>query len=185
MEGFTDVEIRRSARRRKTVSAYRDGDRLVVLLPAGLTTSTEERYVREMGEKVRAREARRRPSDVDLVDRARDLSLRHLEGRAVPTSVRWVTNQGTRWGSCTPSQGSIRLSHRLQGMPGYVQDYVLTHELVHLLVPGHGPDFHALLDRYPLRERARGYLEGWSGRDETAWDDGVEPPPDEQPDEPA
>ncbi|MBD5829487.1 M48 family metallopeptidase [Janibacter melonis] len=178
MEGFADVEIRRSARRRKTVSAHRDGERLVVLLPAGLADRVEQRYVREMGEKVLAREARRRPSDVDLVERARDLSRRHLDGRAVPTSVRWVTNQGTRWGSCTPSQGTIRLSHRLQGMPGYVQDYVLTHELVHLLVPGHGRDFYALLDRYPSCERARGYLEGWSGRDETAWDDGPEPAPE-------
>lgn len=165
MEGFSDVEIRRSRRRRKTVSAHREGDRLVLLMPAGLSARLEERYVKELGEKVLAREQRRRPSDSDLLERAARLSDRYLEGRAVPSSVRWVTNQSSRWGSCTTSERTIRLSHRLRGMPDYVIDYVLLHELVHLLVPGHGPDFHALLDRYPRVERASGYLEGWSGRD--------------------
>lgn len=165
MEGFADIEVRRSRRRRKTISAYREGDRLVLLVPAGLSARAEERYARELGAKVLAREQRRRPSDVDLLDRASRLSDRYLEGRAVPASVRWVTNQSTRWGSCTVGDRTIRLSHRLRGMPDYVVDYVLLHELVHLLVPGHGPDFHALLDRYPRCERARGYLEGWSGRD--------------------
>lgn len=165
MEGFSDVEIRRSRRRRKTVSAHREGDRLVLLMPAGLSARLEERYVKELGEKVLAREQRRRPSDSDLLERAARLSDRYLEGRAVPSNVRWVTNQSSRWGSCTTSERTIRLSHRLRGMPDYVIDYVLLHELVHLLVPGHGPDFHALLDRYPRVERASGYLEGWSGRD--------------------
>ena len=87
-------------------------------------------------------------------------SEQYLDGRASPESVRWVTNQNTRWGSCTPGEGSIRLSHRLQGMPEYVVDYVLLHELAHLLVPGHGPRFWQLLDAYPRTERARGYLEG-------------------------
>ena len=165
MEGFSDVEIRRSRRRRKTVSAHREGDRLVLLMPAGLSARLEERYVKELGEKVLAREQRRRPSDSDLLERAARLSDRYLEGRAVPSNVRWVTNQSSRWGSCTTSERTIRLSHRLRGMPDYVIDYVLLHELVHLLVPGHGQDFHALLDRYPRVERASGYLEGWSGRD--------------------
>jgi hypothetical protein len=71
-----------------------------------------------------------------------------------------VGNQGSRWGSCTPSDGTIRLSSRLQGMPPWVVDYVLLHELAHLAVPGHGPRFWALLESYPRTERARGYLEG-------------------------
>ncbi len=74
--------------------------------------------------------------------------------------MRWVTNQNTRWGSCTPSEGTIRLSHRLRTMPPWVIDYVLVHELVHLLVPGHGADFWALVARYPRTERAKGFLEG-------------------------
>jgi predicted metal-dependent hydrolase len=154
------VEVVRSPRRRKTVSAYRDGERTVVLLPARLTPAEERRWIAEMVAKLDARDARRRPTGGDLLVRARELSVRYLDGRAEPESVRWVDNQLKRWGSCTPVDGSIRLSRRLEGMPVWVVDYVLVHELAHLLVPGHGPRFWAWVERYPRTERARGYLEG-------------------------
>jgi predicted metal-dependent hydrolase len=154
------VEVVRSPRRRKTVSAYRDGERTVVLLPARLTAAEERRWIAEMVAKLDARDARRRPSDGALLARARELSVRYLDGRAEPVSVRWVDNQFKRWGSCTPADGAIRLSRRLEGMPPWVVDYVLVHELAHLLVPGHEPRFWAWVERYPRTERARGYLEG-------------------------
>ena len=72
--------------------------------------------------------------------------------------MRWVGNQRSRWGSCSPGDRSIRLSARLQGMPTWVVDYVLVHELAHLAVPDHSPAFWRLVDRYPLSERARGFL---------------------------
>lgn len=157
-----NLDIRRSARRRRTVSAYRDGDRTVILLPARLSKAEERKWVALMLERLEKQDAKLRPSDSELLARARELSTRYLEGRARPRSVRWVANQGARWGSCTPVDGSIRLSNRLQGMPGWVVDYVLVHELAHLLVPGHGPDFWAEVERFPRTERARGYLEGVS-----------------------
>ena len=156
------VEVRRSARRRRTVSAYRDGDRTVVLVPARLTRAEERQWVEVMLERLASQESRLRPSDQQLLSRARELSARHLDGRARPGSVRWAGNQGSRWGSCTPADASIRLSTRLQGMPAWVVDYVLLHELAHLLVPGHGADFWALVASHPRTERARGYLEGVS-----------------------
>lgn len=154
------VEVRRSARRSRTVSAYREGDRTVVLIPARMSLAEEQRWVAQMLEKLAAQESRRVLGDDALAARARELSAAHLGGRARPRQVRWVTNQNSRWGSCTPGEGTIRLSHRLQGMPEYVIDYVLLHELAHLLVPDHGPGFWALLEAYPRTERARGYLEG-------------------------
>ncbi|MFG3380919.1 M48 family metallopeptidase [Streptomyces sp. NPDC047999] len=154
------VEVRRSSRRSRTVSAYREGDRTVVLIPARMSEAEEERWVGVMLKKLEAQESRRALGDTDLAERAERLSRQYYQGRARPTSVRWVTNQNARWGSCTPAEGSIRLSHRLQGMPEYVLDYVLLHELAHLLVPGHGPRFWKLLEAYPRTERARGYLEG-------------------------
>ncbi|WP_323378848.1 M48 metallopeptidase family protein [Streptomyces smaragdinus] len=154
------VEVRRSARRRRTVSAYRDGDRTVVLIPARMSEAEEQRWVEVMLDKLQAQERKRMLGDAELAVRAGQLADQFLGGRARPSSVRWVTNQNTRWGSCTPAEGSIRLSHRLQGMPEYVVDYVLVHELAHLLVPGHGPRFWKLLEAYPKTERARGYLEG-------------------------
>jgi len=171
-----DVEIRRSARRRRTVSARREGERIIVMVPAGLSAAEEQRWVETMVGKLE-RSARRTPrgrSDAELTDRARRLSAAYLEGRAQPTSVRWVGNQERRWGSCTPSTGQIRLSDRLAGMPEYVVDYVLVHELAHLLEHGHGPAFWALVDRYPRTERARGFLDGIclaAGLDMTAPDE--------------
>ena len=154
------VEVRRSARRRRTVSAYRDGDRTVVLVPSRLSAAEEERWVAHMLERLAAQERRRRPSEAGLLERAGELSRRWLDGRAEPATVRWSPHQDRRWGSCTPATRSIRLSTRLQGMPPWVVDYVLVHELAHLLVEGHGPAFWALVERYPRCERARGYLEG-------------------------
>jgi predicted metal-dependent hydrolase len=142
------------------VSAYRDGDRTVVLIPARMTRAEERQWVQVMVERLSALEQRRRPTDAGLLRRAKDLSARYLEGRAEPSSVRWVSNQSARWGSCTPSDRSIRLSTRLRGMPAYVVDYVIIHELAHLLVAGHGTDFWQLLKAYPKTERARGYLDG-------------------------
>lgn len=156
-----EVEIRRSTRRRRTVQARREGDRLVVLMPAGLDQAEEQRIVDSLVTKIERSDQRRNLSDDDLMSRSAELSRTYLEGRARPTSVRWVTNQSTRWGSCTAATGEIRISHLVRGMPSWVVDYVLLHELVHLVVPGgHPPEFWELVARHPRAERARGFLEG-------------------------
>jgi predicted metal-dependent hydrolase len=156
------VEVRRSARRRRTVSAYRDGERIVVLIPARFTAAEEQDWVTRMVARV-DRPGRRRPTgDAALLRRARDLSAQYLDAAASPASVRWVPPMRTRWASCTPADRTIRLSRRLQEMPTWVSDYVLVHELAHLLEPGHGPHFWRLVERYPRVERARGYLDGVS-----------------------
>jgi predicted metal-dependent hydrolase len=154
------VEVRRSGRRRRTVSAYREDDRIVVLIPARMSREEEKHWVAAMVERLERQERRRRPSHTSLERRARELSRRFLDDAATPASVRWVDNQRSRWGSCTPVDRTVRLSSRLQGMPEWVIDYVLLHELAHLIEPGHGKRFWALLERYPRTERARGYLEG-------------------------
>jgi predicted metal-dependent hydrolase len=69
-----------------------------------------------------------------------------------------VANQDARWGSCTTNQGTIRLSDRLADAPAWVRDYVIIHELAHLIRPDHSPAFWRLVRRYKLTERARGYL---------------------------
>lgn len=154
------VEVRRSSRRRRTVTAYRDGPRTVVLIPARMSRSEERHWVAAMLERLDAQERRRRPTDTALLARGQDLCRRYLDGAVEPTSVRWVRNQGSRWGSCTLADRTIRLSHRLQGMPAWVVDYVLLHECAHLIEPTHDQRFWDLVGRYPRMERARGYLEG-------------------------
>ncbi len=156
------VEVRRSRRRARTVTAWREDGRTIVAIPARFTRAQETEWVGRMVERLAAQEKRRRPSDDELLSRAADLSARYLRGRAVPSSVRWSSQQGRRWGSCTPTDGTIRLSDRMRGMPRWVTDYVLLHELTHLLHPGHGPGFWAELATYPHTERARGFLEGYA-----------------------
>lgn len=169
------VEVRRSARRRRTVSAYRDGDRVVVMIPATMSKKDEASWVARMVDRLDRAEARKRPSDDQLMARARQLDDEFFGGLATPDSVRWVANQRSRWGSCTPGDRSIRLSVRLQGMPRWVIDYVLVHELAHLLEPAHDARFWAWVDRYPRAERAKGYLIGWSAAAD------MEPPDDGDP----
>jgi predicted metal-dependent hydrolase len=158
----TEVEVRRSKRRRRTVSAYRDGDRIVVLIPASMSRKQEAEWVDAMVARLERSERRKRGSDQQLLKRARQLSDEYLGGLAQPDSVRWVSNQTTRWGSCTPGDRAIRLSERLQGMPSWVADYVLVHELAHLLEHGHNESFWGWVDRFPHAEKAKGYLQGYS-----------------------
>lgn len=154
------VEVRRSTRRRRTVSAYRSGDRVVVLLPARLAPAEEQRWVDTMVGRLVRREARVRPGDTALERRALELSRRYLDGTATPASVRWTDRQNSRWGSCTPADRTIRISSRLRGVPAWVLDYVLVHELAHLREASHDKRFWAMVDRYPRAGRAQGFLEG-------------------------
>jgi predicted metal-dependent hydrolase len=173
LRAATNVEVRRSARRRRTISAYREGDRTIVLLPARMSRAEEARWVDVMLERLEKQErrsaGRAARGDADLGKRAEELSRQFLGGVPKPASVRWVSNQGSRWGSCTPVDGTIRLSDRMATMPSWVIDYVLVHELAHLIEFGHGPRFHLLVDAFPKAERARGYLlgvidgAGWAG----------------------
>ena len=155
-----DVEVRRSRRRRRTVSAYRDGGRTVVLIPASFSAAEERSWVERMLARLERSERRQGSTDADLAARAHRLSERYLGGHARPDTVRWVSTMDKRWGSCTPADGSIRISDRLREVPGYVLDYVVLHELAHLLVHGHGRAFWQLLASYPRLDRARGFLDG-------------------------
>ena len=154
------VEVRRSRRRKRTVSAYRRDGVVIVMIPDRFTRAEEAEWVTTMVERLARTEQRRRRTDDQLMVRSSTLSQQYLDGRARPTSVRWVANMTTRWGSCTTTTGEIRLSDRLQPFPAWVVDYVLVHELAHLIEPDHGPRFWQWVDRYPRAERAKGYLEG-------------------------
>lgn len=125
----------------------------MVRLPAGLDVDEERYWVDKVTTKALGG---RSADDAAIADRARRLSSTYGLPRA--SSISFVTNQTAQWGSCTPSTGKIRLSSRLSKMPKWVVDYVIVHELCHLSEPNHGPAFWALVGRYPLAERARGYL---------------------------
>ena len=154
------VAVRRSRRRKRTVSAYRSDGKVIMLIPDRFTRAEESEWVTTMLERLERSEQRRKRTDEQLMRRARQLCADHLHDKVEPTSVRWVDNMTTRWASCTTTTGEIRLSDRLQPLPAWVVDYVLLHELAHLIEPSHNKRFWHWVDRYPRAERAKGYLEG-------------------------
>ena len=139
---------------------------MVVSVPAALTHEAERTLVLDMVKKLEKKIARRSEPDHDelLLGRAREMDRELFLGIAAPSSVRWVSNQNTRWGSASLRSRKIRLSDRLRSMPQYVQDYVLAHELAHLVEPrdGHGARFKAVLARYPRVHDANIFLSGVS-----------------------
>lgn len=159
-DGRPPLELRRSHRRRRTASAHTRDGVVVVQLPAGLPAAEERRLVeRLVGRVTGAARVAAVGGDAELTSRAHSLADRFLGGVRAQT-VRWSSRMQRRHGSCTPEDGTIRISCRLAGYPGYVLDYVLVHELAHLQEPNHSPEFWALVAAYPQTERARGFLDG-------------------------
>ncbi len=161
-----EIVVKRSGRRKRTISWRMEnrpeGVRVEMQVPADLSREQEAEWLGRIREQVRERlERQRRKTDGDLLERARSLGRKHLGGRLPLRSASWSSRQQRRWGSCTPDTGAIRLSTRLKDCPDWVVDYVLVHELAHLRVANHSPEFWALVNRYPLAERARGFLMGY------------------------
>lgn len=156
------IEVIRSARRTRTVSARLIDDHIQVRIPAHLSPTEERQLIDDVVAKLQRKTSSTQLSDADLKTRAEKLNDAVLEGRAQLTSIRWVTNQNKRWGSCTTATGDIRISHRLKGVPDYVLDAVIVHELVHTFITdGHSATFWSWADRVPQAERAKGFLEAW------------------------
>ena len=127
---------------------------LVVRIPAWMTTEEEQVMVNKILGRV---EEKLRCGQVPLESRARELAARF--GLPEPRSISWSSRQRLRWGSCTSASGDIRISTRLADAPGWVLDHVIVHELAHLVVADHSPEFQALVNRNPDAERAEGYLQ--------------------------
>jgi predicted metal-dependent hydrolase len=161
ISGGAEIRVVRSSRRKRSISAYREQGAIVIQVPARLSNSKVSALIPEMVEKILTREAREKISDAELSQRAHELRARYLpEITTAPASVRWRP-MNERWGSCTTLDRTIRISDRLNGAPDYVVDYLLVHELIHLMIPDHGPQFEALLARFEASDKASAYLDGY------------------------
>ncbi|MGO2035708.1 MAG: M48 metallopeptidase family protein [Brevibacterium sp.] len=155
-----DITVRRSPRRKKTVSISKEIDTYVLRTPLRYSVEANVRSLTSLLNRLAARD---HSSAEDLERLATELSGRYFGGRLRPQSIRWVTNQNvSRWASTTTSTGDIRVSHRLQSVPRWVLETVIVHELVHLQIGEHSKEFHALADRHPRQAEAKLYLEGFS-----------------------
>ncbi len=156
-----EVEIRASARRKKTGTAHWSGTRIIVQIPARLRGRDRSIFVDDLVVRLMAQRPQLMSGDHDLEERAAELADRYLDG-VRPSSVRWSDSQRQRWASCSPDSKEIRLSSRLQQCPSWVIDAVLVHELAHLIEADHSPAFYALADRFPRQRESGLFLDGYA-----------------------
>jgi predicted metal-dependent hydrolase len=157
-----EIVVIRSTRRKRNIAAYRQGGQIIVSIPARLSKADERAIVPEMVAKIRASEAARTIDESDLATRVIELLTQWApEITERPTAVTWKRVMNERWGSCTSVDGTIRISERLQRVPGYVLDFVLFHEGIHLRFGDHGAQFQEILSRFPQEGLAQAYLDGY------------------------
>ena len=151
------VRIITSRKRRRTVAARMRSGVLELLVPAAMPVVERQHWAEVMATRLERRAERSRPTDERLHERARRLNDRHFGGRLRWSSIGFA-EMNRQWGSCTFTEGAIRIARRAASLPDWVLDHLLMHELAHLVHSDHGPEFHELENRYPLTERAKGYL---------------------------
>lgn len=153
-----EIRIVRSKKRRKTVQAREVDGKLEILAPANMSDQELEPVIGALKRRIERRKVKSKLDDKALEKRAHRLNHQYFDGLLRWESIAWVANQNKRHGSCTPGRGTIRISHRIAEMPRFVQDYIIIHELAHLVEPSHSKKFWEVVYRYPRAERARGYL---------------------------
>ncbi len=154
-----EIKIIRSPDRKKTVQAKMAGETLVVYLPLGMHREEEKKIIQKMKERMEKKKLKKQINkDEYLRKRFDEFNSRYFQGKLKINSIEFVTNQERKRGSCTPSNGTIRLSHKLLDMPKWVLDYVIMHEMTHLVHPDHSRKFWAKVCEYKYTERARGFL---------------------------
>lgn len=139
---------------------------ILVTAPLRYTEETVVAFVRERRDWI----AQQRAAQQKKRDRQRQLGERertYLNECLPPMIAHWeqvlgvkvqswhLRDMKTRWGSCTPSTGRIRFALMLAQVPLPCIEYVVLHELVHLLEPSHNQRFHALMTQYMPDWRAR------------------------------
>lgn len=162
------ISVRRSARRRKTISVRRDGTGYLLAVPASYDIGSDLEGIGRLIARIEARSARTRGSDADLHARAEALSAQYFDDGILPVSVRWSSDQRQRFASATSAHRTIRVSDRLRGVPEWVLDGVLIHELAHLREPNHSAAFRRLTARYPKTDLVEAFLDGFSFGERTA-----------------
>jgi len=155
-----EVKVIRSKRRKKTIAARLiDGEVLEIRAPQNISEKELQEAIAKLGGRLqRKRRLRAEKADTALQRRAQELNHRYFDGKLRWHSIRYVTNQKRSSGSCSPRKGTIRISDMLRDYPAWVRDYVIVHELAHLIEPNHSKRFWRLVNRYPRTERARGFL---------------------------
>ena len=164
------IEIVRSKKRRRTVGARIVGDTMQVNAPVDMPEKKLADIIEGFQKRFERRKLKKELNkEKDLNDIFERLNEKYFAGKLSVKAIEYVTNQQKKYGCCNYRAKTIRISHRLAEMPEWVRDYVVVHEMAHLIEPNHSPAFWDIAYRYKLAERARGYLmaKGMEGDDES------------------
>lgn len=152
------IKITRSKKRKKTIQSNFQNNQLTIYLPQGLSTKEEQKWISLMMKKHEKHTKRNNlNSDGLLQKRAQELNKHYFEGK-LTFAIKYVSNQQQRFGSCTPEEQTIRISDRVAALPAWVRDYILLHEMTHLVYPNHSKEFWETVNKFTYTERAKGYL---------------------------
>lgn len=162
------VKLIRSRRRTLGLEVTREGN-VIVRAPLRTSAATIDRFVRDHVdwiEKAKARQRARLEAHPEPDEARREALLRRAREElplkvtfyaqrmgVVPTGIT-ITAARTRFGSCSP-KNRLCFSWRLMDYPEEAIDYVVVHELAHIVHKNHGPQFWALVERYMPDYRAR------------------------------
>jgi predicted metal-dependent hydrolase len=154
-----EVKIIRSKRRKRTISARLIKNTLLVSAPLMISRERLDKIVADFKVKF---EKKKLKQELDrkqsLIDIARKLNEKYFENKLKINSIEYATDQNSKYGCCNFRDAKIRISHKIGLMPEWVRDYVVIHEMAHLVEPNHSSAFWQIVSRYNLAERARGYL---------------------------
>ena len=153
------IKIIRSNKRRRTISARLVEDTMLVYAPSSISEPELEKVIDKLKKRLHKRKIKKELNKThDLAIIAEGLNKEYFDNRLKISSITYTTNQNKVFGSCNYKTKTIRISHRLTQMPSWVRDYVIIHEMAHLIEPNHSKAFWDIVSRFRLTERARGYL---------------------------
>jgi predicted metal-dependent hydrolase len=156
-----EIEVRTSARRKKTGAAHWSGDNIVVVLPERVRGKERQRLIDELVNQLLNQRPHAVSGDAALEERAVVLADLYVDG-VRPARVTWSAAQTRVWATCAPATREIRLSTSLRPCPEWVVDAVLVHELAHLIEADHTAAFWDIARRHPRQDESETFLAGYA-----------------------
>lgn len=151
-----EIIVRRSKRRKKTLQATLRNNTVKILAPHHTSDEDVKAFLNKFLKKLELKDIILN-NDNELSKRAEKLKKKFIP-EAPDYSIQFQKSLTRTWGKCYTRQRRIIINPVLGTYPKWVLDYVIIHEIAHLLVPNHGKEFRALVNRYKLKERAVGFL---------------------------